>query len=179
VGALMVRDGVALAPLLLGGGQERERRSGTQNVAGIAAMAEAARLVQLERRDEGRRLRSLRDRLVDGITAGVDGVVETGVVGGDRTHKLPNIAHLCFQGVESEALIFLLEKEDIFVSAASSCASGAMEPSHVLSAMGYERALAFGSLRLSLGRATTESDVDAALVAIPPAVERLRARPGW
>jgi cysteine desulfurase len=179
VGALMVRDGVSLAPLLLGGGQERARRSGTQNVAGIAAMAEAARLVQAERRPEGDRLRVLRDRLVDGIVAAVDGATETGVVDGDRSHKLPNIAHLCFDGVESEALIFLLEKEEIFVSAASSCASGALEPSHVLTAMGHDRALAFGSLRLSLGRTTTEADIDAALAAIPAAVQRLRARPGW
>lgn len=177
VGALVVRAGVEVAPLLRGGGQERDRRSGTQNVAGIAAMAEALRLAALERADEGARLAALRDRLVDGLVAALDGVVETGVVDGDRGHKLPSIAHLCIEGVESEALIFLLEKEEVLVSAASSCASGAMEPSHVLVAMGYDRALAFGSLRLSLGRTTTEADVDAALAAIPPAVERLRRGP--
>lgn len=180
VGALLVRDGVQLAPLLRGGGQERERRSGTQNVAGIAAMAAAVRDLVAEREAEAARLRRLRDRLADGLLTTVAGAVETGVgPDGDRSRKLPNIAHLCFEGIESEALIFLLEKEEIFVSAASSCASGAMEPSHVLSAMGFSRELAFGSLRLSLGRTSTEADVDAALSAIPPAVERLRARPGW
>jgi cysteine desulfurase len=179
VGALMVRDGVELAPLVLGGGQERGRRSGTQNVAGIAALAAAASSARRERVAESARLGARRDRLVDGIAAAVDGVLETGVVGGDRRHKLPNIAHLCFEGVESEALIFLLEKEEVFVSAASSCASGALDPSHVLTAMGHDRALAFGSLRLSLGRTTTDADIDAALAAVPPAVERLRARPSW
>lgn len=179
VGALVVRDGVPLAPLLRGGGQERERRSGTQNVAGIAAMAEAARLAVQERDAGGARVRQLRDRLLDGLLSMVDGAVETAAVDGERSNKLPNIAHLCIEGIESEALIFLLEKEDVFVSAASSCASGAMEPSHVLAAMGYPRALAFGSLRLSLGRTTSEADIDAALAAIPPAVDRLRARPAW
>jgi cysteine desulfurase len=179
VGALVVRDGVELAPLLRGGGQERDRRSGTQNVAGIAAMARAVTLVAQDRAAESARLGRLRDRLVDGLVAAVDGLSETGALGGDRSDKLPNIAHVCIEGIVSEALIVLLEKEDIFVSAASSCASGAMEPSHVLAAMGYDRALAFGSLRLSLGHTTTDADVDAALAAVPAAVERLRARPGW
>jgi cysteine desulfurase len=177
VGALIVGDGVRLAPLLRGGGQERDRRSGTQNVAGIAAMAEAARLAVEERPVAAARVAALRDRLAGGITAQVEGVHETG--GPDRTHKLPNIAHLCFEGIESEALLFLLDKEDVLASAASACASGAMEPSHVLSAMGLPRALAFGSLRLSLGVTSTDADVDAALAAIPPAVERLRAQPRW
>ena len=179
VGALAVRGGVEVSPLLLGGGQERGLRSGTQNVPGIAAMAAAVRCLEAERIDEGRRLSDLRDRLVTGLLAAVPDAIVTGNGPGRTGPRLPNIAHLCFPGVESEALIFLLEKEEIFVSAASSCASGAMEPSHVLRAMGFDRSLAFGSLRLSLGRTTTEADIDAALAAIPPAVERLRARPGW
>ena len=179
VGALAVRGGVELSPLLLGGGQERGLRSGTQNVAGIAAMAVAIEQLQAERADEAPRLAALRDRLVTGLLAAVPDAIVTGNAPGRTVPRLPNIAHLCFPGVESEALIFLLEKEEIFVSAASSCASGAMEPSHVLTAMGYDRSLAFGSLRLSLGRTTTKADIDAALAAIPPAVERLRTGPGW
>ena len=183
VGALVVRErpglsSTVLDPLLKGGGQERERRGGTQNVAGIAAMAVAATETVAERPTALPRVAALRDRLADGIRGRVDGVVESGVPAGtsDRAAKTANLCHLCFEGIESEALLFLLEKDDIMASAASSCASGAMEPSHVLAAMGFDRELAFGSLRLSLGYGTTDGDVDAALAAVPAAVDRLRAR---
>ncbi|MCU0268763.1 MAG: cysteine desulfurase [Acidimicrobiales bacterium] len=182
VGLLVVRDGVELAPRLLGGGQERNRRSGTQNVAGIVAMAEAARCTAATRDEVVARTRVWRDRLLDGLAAALEGVHETGVAGPggagapvDRSDKVAGIAHVCIDGIESEALLFLLEEVEVYASAASSCASGAMEPSHVLAAMGVERALAFGSLRLSLGFASTAADVDAALAAVPPAVERLRS----
>lgn len=176
VGVLVVRDGADPEPLLLGGGQERARRGGTQNVAGIAAMAVAAAETVAERPAAVPRVAALRDRLADGIRAALSGVVETGVPGHDRRHKTANICHLCFEGIESEALLFLLEKEDIMASAASSCASGAIDPSHVLLAMGFSRDLAFGSLRLSLGYGTTGDDVDAALAVVPAAVARLRER---
>ncbi len=174
-GALIVRNGISLAPLLRGGGQERDRRGGTQNVAGIAGMAAAATETVAERPEAVTRVDALRRRLVEGITAAVDGVHESGVgPDGDRSHKTANIAHLCFDGIESEALLFLLEKNDIMASAASSCASGAQEPSHVLAAMGVDRRLAAGSLRLSLGYDSTEADVDAVLDVLPSAVARLR-----
>lgn len=176
VGVLVVRDGADPEPLLLGGGQERARRGGTQNVAGIAAMAVAAAETVAERPAALPRVAALRDRLADGIRAALPGVVETGVPGHDRRHKTANICHLCFEGIESEALLFLLEKDDIMASAASSCASGAIDPSHVLLAMGFSRDLAFGSLRLSLGYGTTGADVDAALAVVPAAVSRLRER---
>ena len=176
VGALVVRDRAGLAPQMLGGGQERGRRGGTQNVAGIAAMAVAATETVAERDAAVPRVAALRDRLADGLRSRIDGVVESGVAGDDRRHKTANLCHLCVDGIESEALLLLLEKHDIMASAASSCASGAMEPSHVLAAMGVERSLAAGSLRLSLGYGTTDADVDAALDAIPPAVARLRER---
>ncbi len=176
VGALVVREShpaaSGLTPILKGGGQERGRRGGTHNVAGIAALAVAAELTVAERADQVDRVRRLRDRLADGIVDMVPGAIETG----DRAAKTANICHVCFEGIESEALLFLLEKADIMASAASSCASGAMEPSHVLAAMGFDRALAFGSLRLSLGYSSTEADVEAVLAALPPAVERLRER---
>lgn len=173
-GALVVRDRAKLTPLFMGGGQERERRGGTQNVAGIVAMATAAAETVAERPAAVARVAALRDHLADTIRAEVDGTVESGVPGSDRSNKTANLCHLCFEGVESEALLFLLEKEGIMASAASSCASGAMDPSHVLAAMGLSRELAFGSLRLSLGYGTTTADVDAVLDAVPAAVARLR-----
>jgi cysteine desulfurase len=176
VGALVVRDRARLAPLIRGGGQERERRGGTQNVAGIVAMAVAATETVAERPSAVPAVAARRDRLADGILTALDGVTETAVDGADRSAKTANICHLCFEGVESEALLFLLEKQDLMASAASSCASGAMDPSHVLAAMGLPRHLAFGSLRLSLGYQTTDADVDAALAAVPAAVARLRER---
>lgn len=184
VGALVVGERAKLTPLLKGGGQERGRRGGTHNVPGIAAMAAAAEATVNERAEAVVRVAGLRDRLTDGLLAMLDGVVESGITTPepaesgpvDRAHKTANISHLCFEGIESEALLFLLEKEDIMASAASSCSSGAQEPSHVLAAMGFEPDLAFGSLRLSLGYQTTDADVDAALGAVPAAVRRLRER---
>jgi len=116
------------------------------------------------------RLGGLRDRLCDTL-AGV-GAVETV----PRPHKIAGSAHVCFDGLESEALLFLLDQEGICASAASACASGAMEPSHVLSAMGVPRSLAAGAVRFSLGAATTEADIDRACTVVPGLVEQLRAR---
>ncbi|MFM8861899.1 MAG: cysteine desulfurase family protein [Acidimicrobiia bacterium] len=172
VGALIVRSGVPLRAQLLGGGQERERRSGTQNVAGIVAMVVAARCTAAERDAESARVGALRDHLLDGLFERIDGVVDT--LGPDRSDRAAGIAHVCIPGVESEALLYLLEREDVSASAASSCASGALQSSHVLAAMGVDADLARGSLRLSLGHTTTASDIDDALVVVPAAVERLR-----
>ena len=172
VGVLVARDRVDLRPLFLGGGQERELRSGTHNVAGIVGMAAAARAVAAERAELVRRVTPMRDRLLDGLLAAIDGAVETG--GPDRSTRTAGHAHLCFSGIESESLLYLLEQGDVAASAASSCASGAMEPSHVLAAMGIGPETAAGSLRLTLGRTTTDSAVDTALEVVPNAVERLR-----
>jgi cysteine desulfurase len=174
VGALVVRDGTTLSPRVFGGGQERERRSGTQNVAGIVAMGAAARLAADERKADVDRLAALRDRLIDALLDAVPGASETAVVDGDRSHKVAGNGHLCIDGIESEALLFLLENEGVYASAASSCSSGAQEPSHVLAALGLPRSTALGSLRLSLGHATTDGDIDRAIEVIPRAVERLR-----
>jgi cysteine desulfurase len=172
VGVLVVRDGVAFNPRQVGGGQERERRSGTQNVAGIVAMAEAARLTVEDRKTVVDRVTPMRDRLADGLLSSVPGTFESG----DRARKVAGNCHLCFEGIESEALLFLLEQHGVMASAAASCASGAQDPSHVLAALGVPRDLAQGSLRLSLGTTTTDGDVDLALAVIPPAVARLRER---
>jgi cysteine desulfurase len=174
VGALVIRNGVPVVPMLLGGGQERELRSGTQNVAGIASMAAAAEATVATRAATVVRVGALRDRLANGLRAAVPATFESGVTDGDRTHKVAGSCHLCFEGIESEALLFLLERRGVYASAASSCASGAQEPSHVLAAMGVSRALAQGSLRLSLGWPSTATDVDLALDAVPEGVAQLR-----
>jgi cysteine desulfurase len=170
VGALVVRDGVELEPLLYGGGQERDRRSGTHNVAGIVAMATAMRLTVAEREATIERVGRLRDRLVAGIVAVVPGTSETV----DPSHKVAGSAHILIEGIESEALLYLLEQGGVMASAGASCASGALEPSHVLAAMGVPKELAFGSIRLSLGAASTDDDVDTVLDVLPPAVAQLR-----
>ena len=170
-GALVVRSGVPLAPALRGGGQERERRSGTQNVPAIVGLGEAARLVVADRSATLQRVGALRDRLQAGLLAAVSGSHTTVPVGTSRT---PAVAHLWFDGIESESLLFLMERDGISASAGSSCASGAQEPSHVLAAMGVGRSSALGSLRLSLGHASDDGDVDHALAVIPSAVSRLR-----
>jgi cysteine desulfurase len=171
VGALVVRRGVELEPLLHGGGQERERRSGTHNVAGIVGMAAALAAVAADRDEAVARAARQRDRLVAGIRGALDGVTETAV----GAPRLPNIAHLRITGVESEALVVLLDDLGVCASAGSACASGAVEPSHVLSAMGVARDDARSALRLSVGRATTDDDIGRAVDAVITAAQRLRA----
>ncbi len=172
-GALVVRDGVDLAARLVGGGQERDRRSGTQNVAGIAAMAAAVTETVASRAATVTRLGADRARLVDRLQAAVPGLEET--VDRAKAEVVPGVAHLCVPGTESEALLFLLEDAGVYGAAGSSCSSGATQLSHVLAAMAVPEHLGRGALRLSLGWASTEADVDAAIAAVPPAVERLRA----
>lgn len=174
VGVLVERGRAAaqrVDPLIIGGGQERERRSGTHNVAGIVALAESLVLTDRERSDELVRIAELRDRLVDQLLAALDGVIETV----PRDRKVAGNAHVCIPGIESEALLFLLDEADVCASSASACASGAMEPSHVLAAMGVDRGLALGALRLSLGHTSTHDDVDRAVSVIVDAVGRLRS----
>jgi cysteine desulfurase len=178
VGALVVRRGTPLRALILGGGQERELRSGTHNVAGIAGFAAALRAVAAGRAATAARVGALRDRLADGLLRSLPGAVETGVERGDRRHRLPGTLHLCLPGIESEALLFLLDEAGVCASAASACASGAQQASHVLAAMGVPPEAATGALRLSLGWTSTDSDVDRALAAIPAAVARLAAPAG-
>jgi len=182
VGVLVVRSDAEIRAQILGGGQEFELRSGTHNVAGIAAFGVAADLMVQERAAVVERVGALRDRLVAGIKQAVPDAVESArdpLPGSDAplpdVEKVAGSAHLCFPGIESEALLFMLERVGIYASAASSCASGAQDPSHVLAAMGYPRELAAGSLRMSLGFGTTDADIDRALAIIPDCVQQLRA----
>ncbi len=170
VGALVVRGQASVEPLLMGGGQERDRRSGTHNVAGIVAMAEAMRVTVATRAATVDRVGALRDRLLDGLLAEVPGLVETV----PRDRKAAGSAHVCIEGVENEALLFLLDRGGVCASAASACSSGAMEPSHVLAAMGVPRTMAAGALRLSLGWASEADEIDRVLEVLPAAVARLR-----
>jgi cysteine desulfurase len=170
VGALVVRGRATVEPILMGGGQERDRRSGTLNVAGIAAMAEAMRVTTATRAQTVTDIGALRDRLVDGLVDSVPGLIETV----PRERKAAGSAHVCVERVESEALLFLLDRAGICASAASACSSGAMDPSHVLAAMGVPRAVAAGALRLSFGWSSTDADVDRVLEALPAAVRHLR-----
>jgi cysteine desulfurase len=179
VGALVVREGTRLGAQHLGGGQERGRRSGTHNVAGIASMAAAAAGVSADRSATVARVARLRDRLADSVLDQLDGVIETAVPMGpdcrpDRSNKVAGSCHLCIEGVEAEALLFLLDQRGVAASAASSCSSGALDPSHVLAAIGVSRELAGGSLRLSLGATTTEAEVEHAIEAVVDSVRRLR-----
>jgi len=169
VGALVVRRGVKVRPILHGGGQERDRRSGTHNVAGIVSMAAAMRATVDARDGTVARVGRLRDRLADGLLAAVPGATETG----DRSTKIAGNCHLSFSGVESESLLVLLDAADVYASAGSACASGAVDPSHVLAAMGLSRPAAVGSLRLSLGSTTT-----AAVAKTAPAHSRSSASSG-
>jgi len=173
VGALVARGGVPLRARALGGGQERELRSGTHDVAGIVGFAAALAAAAAEREAERRRVAALRDRLAAGLAAVVPGLVDT-VGGVTACPQLPGTLHVCVPGVESDALLFLLDEAGVCASAASACASGAQQASHVLAAMGVPAEAARGALRLSLGWTTTDDDVDAALAVVPAAVARLR-----
>jgi cysteine desulfurase len=170
VGVLVLRGRAAVEPMLIGGGQERERRSGTQNVAGAVAMAEALRLADEERASENVRIAGLRDELVDRLVADLADVRETV----PRAAKVAGSAHVCISGIENEALLYLLDEGGVCASAASACAAGAMEPSHVLAAMGVGNEWARGALRLTLGRTTTAADIERATAVITDAVRRIR-----
>ncbi|MBV9718962.1 MAG: cysteine desulfurase [Candidatus Eremiobacteraeota bacterium] len=170
VGMLYTRRGTPLAPIIHGGGQEFGRRAGTPNVAGIAGLARALELAVLERPEQTARVAGLRDRLERGIVA-IDDVQINGA--GPR---LPNIVNASFDGVESAALLIALDLAGIAVSAGSACASGSLQPSHVLAALGSDGRRHGGAIRFSLGTTTSESDIDRVL-AILPAVLAEQRRP--
>lgn len=175
VGLLYVRRGTRIVPWLWGGSHERGRRAGTENVPAIVGFARAVELALAEREAEQVRLAALRDRLVAGLLE-VEGTVLTG----HPTERLANNAHLCFSGVDSESLLLALDLRGLAASSGSACTAGSLEPSHVLQAMGIPPELAAGALRLTVGRWTTEVEVDTAVAWIREAVEELRrASPLW
>jgi cysteine desulfurase len=171
VGALLLRRDIACVPLLHGGGQERDVRSGTPDVAAAVGMAVATRLAVDGLDAHSAKLRVLRDRLIDGVLTRVDDAHLNGAVG-DR--RLPGNAHFTFTGCEGDSLLMLLDANGIECSTGSACTAGVAQPSHVLIAMGADTATARGSLRLSLGRTSVDGDVDAVLEVLPAAVSRAR-----
>ncbi|GIU85075.1 MAG: cysteine desulfurase IscS [Acidimicrobiales bacterium] len=176
-GILFVRKGVKIRPLLVGGGQERGLRSGTQNVAGAVAMAAAARAAVKERGSLVERVGAMRRWLARELTDRVPGVHETlAWAGCADVDRVDGILHLCIEGVEGEELLYLLERHEVYASVASSCSSGASRPSHVLDALGVPDELARGALRLSFGWCTSEAEVRHAAEVIPGVVEELRSR---
>jgi cysteine desulfurase len=172
VGALYVRRGTRLVPQTQGGGQERGRRSGTENVAGIVGMAEALALAQDERATLGPRLRALSARLVAELPERVPGCRVTG----HPSDRLPGHASFVFEGVEIASVLLGLDERDVWASSGSACTSASSEPSHVLLAMGVSREWVFGALRLSFGIDNTVDDVDALLRTIPPLVVGARSK---
>jgi cysteine desulfurase len=171
VGALYLKRGVGFDALIKGGGQETRRRSGTQNVAGAQGFAKALELMRETMDDEAVRLSALRDRVLTGVTARLENTLAT-ITEGER---LPNIAPLLIKGVEGESMLLQLDNLGFSVSTGSACSSGSLEPSHVLLAIGVPQVIAHGSLRVSVGRFSTEEDIDEFIEALVPIVERLRA----
>lgn len=170
VGALYIATGVALAPLLHGGGHERGLRSGTLNAAGIAAFGAAAEVAAAEVKSKAERLLRLRTRLLQGVLT----AIPDARVNGDLDRRVSGNLNLSFPGASGETLLLLLDAAGIACSSGSACQSGALDPSHVLLAIGLEPRLADASIRFSLGRASSDEDVDAVLEVLPDLVERAR-----
>jgi cysteine desulfurase len=171
VGALWIRRGVRLQTPLTGGKQERNRRAGTENVAGIVGMGVAAREAIAKMESEATRLAALRDRLEDGVLRAVTGTA----LNGARSPRVPNTTNISFDRTEAESLLIALDLEGIAVSTGSACSSGTLEPSHVLKAMGFPPHRTQNSLRFSLGAANTEADIDRVIAVLPGVVEKLRS----
>jgi len=171
VGALYVRKGTRLQPLFYGGRHERSRRAGTENVPGIVALGKAAELaMQGFERGDDQKMCALRDRLQQGILA----QIEDAGVNGDFAPRVPNTASIYFDHIEGESMVISLDLKGLAISTGAACSSGAIEPSHVLTAMGLRSDRARASIRLSLGKQNTEEDIDIALALVPETVARLR-----
>lgn len=169
VGALYCRRGIFLPNLIDGGAQERGRRAGTENVPGIVGLGEAITRANATIDERAKTLSEIRDRIIDGALK-----IEKSRVNGDRVKRLPGNVSLCFEGIEGESLLLMLDSQGICASSGSACTSGSLDPSHVLLSIGLKHETAHGSLRLSLGEGNTLEDADYILSVLPPIVERLR-----
>jgi cysteine desulfurase len=169
IGALYVRKGVRFRPLLIGGHQERGRRGGTENVSGIVALGKAAELAQQHLADINQE-KLLRDKLEQGIIS----TIPNTVINGDSVNRLPNTTNIGFKYIEGEAILLSLDQYGICASSGSACASGSLEPSHVLRALGLPYSVLHGSIRFSLSRLTTETEIDRVLEVLPSIIDRLR-----
>ena len=169
VGLLYIRRGVAVRNLIDGGAQERGRRAGTENIASVVALGKAMELCSQNIAERQKKVSALRDRFIDGALK-----IERSRVNGDRTQRLCGNANLCFEGIEGESLLLMLDMNGICASSGSACTSGSLDPSHVLLAIGLPHEIAHGSLRVSINENTTTEDIDYILEKLPPIIERLR-----
>lgn len=175
VGALYIRNGCVIHNFMDGGAQERGKRAGTENVASIVGLATAVKNACSTIDERADRLSKMRDRLIDGLSK-----IERSHLNGDRKQRLPGNVSFCFEGVEGESLLLMLDMKGISASSGSACTSGSLDPSHVLLSIGLPHEVAHGSVRLSLGDYNTEEDVDYILETLPPIIERLRSMsPLW
>lgn len=175
VGALYIRNGIKLPNLIDGGAQERGRRAGTENVAGIVGLSVAIKEACNTIDERAERLTKMRDRLIDGVLK-----IERSRLNGDRVKRLPGNVNFCFEGIEGESLLLMLDLKGVCSSSGSACTSGSLDPSHVLLAIGLPHEIAHGSLRLSFSEQNTEEDIDYILDILPKIVERLRSMsPLW
>ncbi len=174
-GVLYCRKGVPLKSFVEGGAQERGKRAGTENVASVCAMAAALKEACAHLEENAAKLSAMRDRIIDSLSK-----IEHSRLNGDRLHRLPGTVNMCFEGIEGESLLLLLDAKGICASSGSACTSGSLDPSHVLLAIGLPHEVAHGSLRLSLSEYNTEEDVDRIIAAVPPIVDYLRSiSPVW
>ena len=175
VGALYARKGILLTSLPEGGAQERGRRAGTENVPGVVGMAAALDEACAHMEENQARITALRDRLIDGLSR-----IPHGVLNGDRENRLPGNVSFCFEGIEGESMLLLLDDKGVSASSGSACTSGSLDPSHVLLAIGRPHEIAHGSLRLTLSEETTPEEIDAAVAAVAQVVDYLRGMsPVW
>ena len=172
-GVLYVRRGTPFLPLILGGGQERERRAGTENIPGIVGLSVALELVETQRQETSAHCAELRDRIIQVVLERVPKCI----LNGHPTQRLPNNVNFSFEGVEGEPILLGLDMAEIAASSGSACSSGSLEPSHVLLALGQSAELAHGSLRISLGKGNTAEEVDYLLEVLVGLVEQLRQLP--
>ena len=176
IGALYVKRGVRFRPFLAGGHQERSRRAGTENVAGIVALGKACELAADHMEDENTRVKALRDKLEANLLANI----EATKVNGDKENRLPNTSNISFEFIEGESILLLLDRLGICASSGSACTTGSLEPSHVLRSMGVPYTAAHGAIRFSLSRYNTEEEIDFIIENISPIISRLREiSPFW
>ncbi len=170
VGALYIKKGTRLDTFMHGGAQERGRRGGTENVAGIAGLGTAITLATRNLEEKSKRITALREKLIEGILA----TIPDARLNGHRTERLPGNVNFCFRYIEGEALLLRLDAQGVAASSGSACTSGSLDPSHVLLALGLPHEIAHGSLRLSIGEQNTEADIDHVLAVLPEIVKTLR-----
>ena len=175
IGVLFVKRGVPLETLISGGAQERGKRAGTENIASIVGMAKALEISCSNMEKNAERMTAMRDRLIAGLDR-----IPYGELNGDRTRRLPGNVNFCFEGIEGESLLLLLDDKGICASSGSACTSGSLDPSHVLLAIGRPHEVAHGSLRLSIGEDVTEEEIDYMIAAVTDVVTYLRnMSPFW